>query len=147
MIARPIGTGASLQPIDFSFMFFSSPKSGTIRFSPINQAHRHLREAKLSFSSVGKWDKSPLKLRRVDSDHNQVLRGTVQHEVFSGNKQVSAYLEDGYIQLQVLCKADATENLDTEIPYGLAVTLEIEAGSHIPIYDQIRTTIRTRVAP
>ena len=114
-------------------------------FSPINPAHRYLREAKLAFQPVGGWNDVPLKLTRVDSDNNQVLRGTVQHEVLEGGKSISAYEEDGHILLQVMCKADATEKLDQVIPYGLAVTLEVAEGIDIPIYEQIRARIKPQV--
>jgi hypothetical protein len=115
-------------------------------FTPINSAHRNLREAKLELQPSGSWDKLPLKLKREDSDYNQVLRGTVQHEILEGESQISAYEEDGHILLHVTCKADATEKLDVAIPYGLAVTLEVAEGIDIPIYQQIRTRIKPQVA-
>jgi hypothetical protein len=115
-------------------------------FSPINPNHRNLREAKLELQPVGKWRELPLKLKRVDSDDDQVLRGTVQHEVLAGEKQISAYEEDGHIMLHVTCKADAIEKLDDTIPYGLAVTLEVAEGVDIPIYQQIRARIKPQVA-
>lgn len=114
-------------------------------FSPINPAHRNMREAKLSFQPVSKWGELPLKLKRVDSDHNQVLRGTVQHEVLEGEEQIAVYHENGHILLHVTCKADATEKLDDAIPYGLAVTLEVVEGIGIPIYQQIRARIKPQV--
>jgi hypothetical protein len=115
-------------------------------FSPINSAHRNLREAKLELQPGGNWDKMPLKLKREDSDHNQVLRGTVQHEILEGQTQIPTYEEDGHILLHVTCKADATEKLDDAIPYGLAVTLEVAEGVAIPIYQQIRARIKPQVA-
>ena len=115
-------------------------------FSPINSAHRNLREAKLELQPAGKWDETELKLSRQEADHNQVLRGTVQHEILEGESQISAYKEDGHILLHVTCKADATEKLDDVIPYGLAVTLEVAEGVAIPIYQQIRARIRPQVA-
>jgi len=114
-------------------------------FSPINSAHRNLREAKLELKPGGSWDTQPLKLKRIDSDHNHVLRGTVQHEVLEGKNQVSVYEEDGHILLHVTCKVDATERLDQAIPYGLAVTLEVAEGVKIPIYEQIQTQIKQQV--
>ncbi len=114
-------------------------------FSPINPDHRNLREAKLAFQPVDKWGELPLKLNRVDSDRNQVLRGTVQHEILEGKSQISAYEEDGHILLQVTCKADATERLDHAIPYGLAVSLEVDEETGIPIYEQIRARIKPQV--
>ena len=113
-------------------------------FSPINPRHRNLREAKLELKPYELWDKTPLRLQRKDSDHRQVLRGTVQHEVFEQkNSSTSAYEEDGYILLQVTCKADATDSLDGKIPYGLAVTLEVEDS--IPIYSEIRQKLKLPV--
>lgn len=115
-------------------------------FSPINSAHRNLREAKLELKPAGKWKETELKLERQEADNNQVLRGTVQHEILEGESQIAAYQEDGHILLHVTCKADATEKLDVAIPYGLAVTLEVTEGVGIPIYQQIRDKIKPQVA-
>ena len=114
-------------------------------FSPINLGHRNLREAKLDFGSTQKWDETPLKLKRADSDHYQVKRGTVQHEVFEGERDVSRYEEDGNIKLQVTCRADACESLSDSIPYGLAVTLEVAEGVQIPVYQQMRARIHGKI--
>lgn len=110
-------------------------------FSPINPRHRNLREAKLGLSPSDLWDKVPLRITRQDSNHNQVLRGTVQHEVLEGKRQIEAFQDNDEIVLQVICKKDATEALDETIPYGLAVTLEVEQSVDIPIYEQIRAKI------
>lgn len=115
-------------------------------FSPLNPSHRNLREAKLELSSGAKWDNLPLKLAREDADHNQVLRGTVQHEILEGRRQISAFQDGENILLHVTCKKDATEKLDDVIPYGLAVTLEVAEGVNIPIYQQIRARIKPQVA-
>ena len=120
-------------------------------FSPINLGHRNLREAKLDFGPTQTWKKTPLKLERTDSDHHQVKRGTVQHEVFEGESEVSRYEEDGNIKLQVTCKADACESLSESlrnsngIPYGLAVTLEVAEGVQIPVYQQMRARIHGKI--
>ncbi|MCU7813776.1 MAG: S8 family peptidase [Candidatus Thiodiazotropha sp. (ex Rostrolucina anterorostrata)] len=111
-------------------------------FSPINPSHRNLREAKLSFQPP---NNSLLNIGRVDADHNQVLRGTVQHEVLEGDSQISAYQDGDHILLHVTCKADATARLDETIPYGLAVTLEVEEGVDISIYSQIRDRIQLKL--
>ncbi len=115
-------------------------------FSPVNPDHRNFREAKLELSPVGGWSNLPLKLARQDADHNQVLRGTVQHEVVEGSKQIAAYQDGDSILLHVACKKDATASLDDAIPYGLAVTLEVAEGIQIPIYEQLRTRLRPQVA-
>ncbi len=114
-------------------------------FSPVNPDHRSFREAKLELSPVDGWGELPLKLARKDADHNQVLRGTVQHEVVEGSKQIAAYQDGDSILLQVACKKDATSSLDDAIPYGLAVTLEVVEGVPIPIYEQLRSRLRPQV--
>lgn len=114
-------------------------------FSPVNPSHRNFREAKLEMSSANKWGQLPLKLARQDGDHNQVLRGTVQHEVLEGTDQIAAFQDGDSILLHVACKKDATARLDDAIPYGLAVTLEVAEGIQIPIYEQLRTRLRPLV--
>lgn len=115
-------------------------------FSPVNPDHRNYREAKLKLSPVGRWLDLPLKLVRQDADDDQALRGTVQHEVLEGEKQIAAYQDGDSILLQVACKKDATANLDDAIPYGLAVTLEVAEGIQIPIYEQLRNRLQSKVA-
>jgi len=115
-------------------------------FTPINPNHRYLREAKLEISPSGGWKDSQLKLERQDADHHQVLRGTVQHEVLEGERRIAAYQDGDSILLQVTCKRDATAQLDHAIPYGLAVTLEVDEGVPIRIYEQLRARLQTRVA-
>ena len=112
-------------------------------FSPINPKHRKLREAKLEIKPSENWKSTPLKLKRKDSDPHQALRGTVQHEVFEKDRgETSSYEEGQNISLQVTCKADATESLEDKIPYGLAVTLEIEEGINIPVYQEIHQKLK-----
>lgn len=114
-------------------------------FTPINPDHRNLREAKLEFEPGGaKWDETPLKLKREDGDHNQVLRGTVQHEVLEGASVIGAYQDGETLRIRVVCKKDATSRLDDVIPYALAVSLEVKED--VPIYEQVRAKIKPRVA-
>ena len=114
-------------------------------FTPINPSHRNLREAKLELlPGTSNWTSTALKLDRIDGDHNQVLRGTVQHEVLEGSKVISAYQDGDVIKIRVACKKDATARLDDVIPYGLAVTLEVKED--IPIYQEIQARIRPQVA-
>lgn len=113
-------------------------------FSPINPFNRNLREAKLVVEPTESWSSVPLNINRKSNDWQQVQRGTVQHEILEGETAVSAYRDGDVILLRVSCKADATEKLDQKIPYGLAVTLEVEESVTLPIYIQIRDRIRLR---
>ncbi|WP_322981337.1 S8 family peptidase [Pseudomonas sp. C11] len=112
--------------------------------TPINPDHRNLREAKLTLEpGGGNWSSQTLRLERQDSDHNQVERGTVQHEVLEGKSQLDAFQDGENLRIRVVCKKDATTHLDAAIPYGLAVTLE--AKEDIPIYLQVRARIQQTV--
>lgn len=112
--------------------------------TPINPDHRNLREAKLTLKpGGGNWSNQILKLDRQDGDHNQVTRGTVQHEVLEGSSQIEAFKDGEALRVRVTCRKDATARLDDVIPYGLAVTLE--AKEDIPIYQQIRARIKQPV--
>jgi len=114
-------------------------------FTPINPAHRNLREAKLKLTPAGStWKTIPLKLDRLDADHNQMLRGTVQHEVLESVDDVSAFQVGDVLRLRVHCKRDGVERLDRAIPYGLAVTLEVKED--LPIYQEIKARVAAPVA-
>lgn len=114
-------------------------------FSPMNFAHRNLREARLEVQPVGKWEDVPLRLGRVNADHNQVLRGTVQHEVLEADDLIAAIVDGDTLALRVTCKADATARLDEQIPYALAITLEVDEGVAVPLYTRLREGIRQQV--
>lgn len=114
-------------------------------FSPMNFAHRNLREARLEVQPAEKWDEVPLRLARVNADHNQVLRGTVQHEVLEADDLIGAFVDGDTLALRVTCKADATARLDLQIPYALAITLEVAEGVAVPIYTRLREGIRQQV--
>lgn len=112
--------------------------------TPINPDHRNLREAKLTLEpGGGNWSSQILRLDRQDGDYQQVKRGTVQHEVLEGTKQIQAFEDGETLRIRVTCKKDATAHLDAVIPYGLAVTLE--AKEDIPIYQQVRARIKQPV--
>jgi hypothetical protein len=113
--------------------------------SPMNFAHRHLREAKLELQPIGRWQDLPLHLTRVNADHNHVLRGTVQHEVLEASNQIAPFLDGSEIVFQVTCGVDAAAHLDARIPYALALTLEVEEGVAVPIYTRLREGIRQQV--
>ena len=110
-------------------------------FSPINPFHLGLRQAKLFFEIPN--------LRAEDGhvrqeyDWQQVRKGTVQHEIFELTKG-SLPGAGNELELFVECVADAG-TLDDEIPYGLAVTLEIAEQEKVDLYEMVRERIRPRV--
>lgn len=68
-----------------------------------------------------------------------VRRGTVQHEVFEGDKAVP-FIDGDVIEVKVNCRKDAGK-IEVPVPYGLIVSLEVAEGVELPIYNEIRTRI------
>lgn len=109
-------------------------------FTPINPVHRSYRRAHLWFGTP----EHGLMLDRDEADWKAVQRGTVQHEIFMGER-ADAFADGDSIQVQVNCRADAGE-LDEAVPYAVAVTLEVAPNLTIPVYDEIRARIQVPVA-
>ncbi len=110
-------------------------------FTPINSGHRYYRKAALFFEPPQKTDF--LHLIRSEADHNQVKRGTVQHEILESDK-ISDYQDGDFLIIPVQCRADATENLDDLIDYSIAVTLEVKENINIQIYNKIKAGIQAQ---
>jgi hypothetical protein len=113
--------------------------------TPIHPLNQRWRRAHLWFStpqsklSVG----SNKHLERTGADWQAVQRGTVQHEVFEGEKAV-AVVDGDEIVVQVNCREDASSLTDS-VPYALAVTLEVEDSIGIEIYTEVRERVQTRL--
>ena len=108
-------------------------------FSPIIPSSQKYRAAHLWFEVPG----NRLAPVRQDADWQAVRRGTLQHEVFEGDKALG--ISDGdAIQIKVNCREDVG-NCDQPIHYGLAVSIEVAEGLSLPIYDEVRTRIRPAV--
>jgi hypothetical protein len=117
--------------------------------TPLNNQHRAYRRAALWFTPYGS-DKHDggvaelLSVQRSESDWQMAKRGTVQHEIFEGDR-ASAYVDGDALTILVSCAEEAGK-LEYGIPYALAVTLEVSPEVGVPIYDEIRARIRARVA-
>ncbi|MBI5416553.1 S8 family peptidase [Candidatus Poribacteria bacterium] len=108
-------------------------------FSPIDAGNRKYRKANLSIDPPT----DIIGVDRINADWQQVKNGTVQHEVLEGSKVVS-YADGDFLNISVVCREDAG-NLDEEVQYGLAVTLETAESVGIPIYEEIRERINVSV--
>ena len=96
------------------------------------------------YRSAGLWfelESNALALKRAEVDNIASRRGTVQHEVFEGDKAV-AITDDAKLTIKVNCRKDASK-IQEPVAYGLAVTLEVAEGVNIAIYEEIRTRIAT----
>jgi len=107
--------------------------------TPTNASSLKYRMVKVSFRPPI----SELLVKRTDVDFNAVKRGTVQHEVLTGEQ--AAVFEDGDgLVIEVVCQQDSGTDAIT-VPYGLCVSLEVADGVQIPIYEEIRARIPVAV--
>ena len=128
-------------PINSSIQNYARLTVTLAWFSPINPHHIGLRRAKLFFEGNELMSKHGH--IRQETDWQQVRKGTVQHEIFELDKN---NLPGNSLEIFVQCAADAGD-LDNEIPYGLAVTLEVAEGEHIDLYQIVSESIRLQVRP
>ena len=103
--------------------------------SPVNQRHQAWRRADLWFDPP----QEPLRVSRQQADWRAVQRGTLQHEILGGER-AGVYVQDENLEIQVSCRAGAG-TLEAEVPYALAVTLEIAEALDVNIYDEVRTAV------
>jgi hypothetical protein len=108
-------------------------------FSPINVRHGKYRRANLWFDRVEK----ELDVDRCDGDWRGVRRGTLQHEVFEGER-AAVFTDGDAIAIRVNGRAEAGD-LNDAVPYGLAVSLEVGETLSVPVFDEVRTRIRPAV--
>ena len=106
--------------------------------TPVHSNTQKYRAARLWFDS-----KHDLTDKRQNADWQAVRRGTVQHEVFEGEKAIP-FTDGESLKIQVNCLKDAGA-FTSPVPYGIAVTLEVAEGINIAIYDEIKARIITRV--
>ncbi len=114
-------------------------------FSPVNSLNQTYRQAKLWFDFPNKSHETLLSISRKFYDNDTVNRGTVQHEIFDGVR-ASAFLDGAELPIRVNCKEDAPGlGKDQQIPYVMAVTLEVHPNLQADIYNDIRIRIRPRI--
>ncbi len=105
--------------------------------SPISASTQKYRTASLWFET----NNNGLVPTRSDADWRAVRRGTVQHEVFEGQR-AEPFIDGDVIEIKVNCREDAGK-IQHPIAYGIAVSLEVSEGVDIAVYDEIRI----RIAP
>lgn len=105
--------------------------------SPIRASTQKYRTASLWFE----MNNNGLAPTRSDADWRAVRRGTVQHEVFEGQR-AEPFIDGEVIEIKVNCREDAGK-IQNPVAYGLAVSLEVAEGVDIAVYNEIRT----RIAP
>ncbi|AXC55015.1 hypothetical protein DQ231_20065 [Bacillus spizizenii] len=109
-------------------------------FTPLNNNNQKYRQAHLWFNS----ENDILQVTRHEADGRAVQRGTVQHEIFEGDT-AAVFIEGNTLSIKVNCREDAGGLKQIEIPYTIAVTLEVAEGIDIAIYSEVRDRLRALV--
>jgi hypothetical protein len=117
--------------------------------TPLNFRTYKYRQAHLYYNNLDSVSggQPHLYLQRNYYDFDTAQKGTIQHDVLEGDK-ADAYVVGDHIEIKVNCREDASYlSMRELIKYGLMVTLEVKEADQIPIYDEIKAAITTRVRP
>ena len=109
--------------------------------SPINMCNRKYRKAALAFEATE--SAKDVGGSRSEAQWQHVRNGTLQHEIIEG-AEVRAFQEGQCIVIPVQCREDAGP-LNEEVPYGLAVSLELKEDVDVPLYEEIKSLIEVEV--
>jgi len=112
-------------------------------FSPINSLRRDYRQTKLEIKQHNFEDEVGVSRTKTQPSDKSIPRGTLFHVHYKGERAVP-FVEEGYLRFKVFCRT-VDNKLDKPVRYGVAVT--IEAGEHIPVYQEVkeRLAVRPRV--
>jgi len=124
-------------PFDFSKQLVKRKLIVTLAyFTPISPTKQRYRTTKIWFEVY------PSKLFpcRQNTDWQSVQKGTLQHEIFSGDKTV-VWDADDSIEIKVNCKNDAGNYKDA-VEYSLFVTFEVVEGLDVDVYTSVVNKIR-----
>ncbi len=107
--------------------------------TPINPRHSKYRVARL-------WVDLPegtLRGDRAEGEWRQLRQGTIHHEVFEESR--AAVIQEGTtLAVRVNCVADAGP-LKESVQFALCVSLEVAEGVNLPIYEQVRERVASRI--
>lgn len=110
-------------------------------FSPINIRNINYRKVRLKAEPVNFKKEAGVFRAKTQPSDKSTPRGTLFHVRYEGKKSV-VFIHNGHLLFNVFCRAQ-NNNLDKPIRYGLAVT--IEAGEHIPVYQEVRERLTVGV--
>ena len=130
--------------IDFSTRLIKRKLTVTLAYlSPIESNKQLYRSAQLWFEiDDGQKGLIPSGSRQ-NSEWQAVRKGTLQHEIFVGERPIAWNNED--LIIKVNCKEDAGKLGHNPIPYCIFVSFEVAEGFDIDLYDGVADLIHQRV--
>lgn len=115
-------------------------------FSPINLRHQGYRMVALEAKPGGDAKLSLGVDRAKMQPHDKAIaRGTVFHDRREGRRAVP-YVDGGDMLLRIAARETAGEFSD-QVPYAVAVSIEVGVGSTVPVYEEVRTAVLARTRP
>lgn len=132
-------------PIDLRNMVVKRRLIATLAyFSPVTYSRKEYRRASLWFERVG-LTKDRLVPERGYTNWQAIRRGTLQHQVFYGDRALAWSEETDSIELLVSCTTtNHLQSLGKErIPYALLLTFEAEGV--IDVYQPVANRLRVPV--
>ncbi len=130
--------------IDFSTRLIKRKLTVTLAYlSPIESNKQLYRSAQLWFEiDDGQKGLIPSGSRQ-NSEWQAVRKGTLQHEIFVGERPIAWNNED--LIIKVNCKEGAGKLGHNPIPYCIFVSFEVAEGFDIDLYDGVADLIHQRV--
>jgi hypothetical protein len=122
-------------------VYCNGRRLATQGITPVNFSHRKYRRAFLWFDPPEA--EFGLHEGHEDVDKYIAQRGTIQHQIYTGDKAIPV-AENAAVQIRVNC-AEHAGNLADEIPYAIAVTLELAQPILTSIYEEIREKVQARI--
>ena len=131
--------------LDFSSRFIKRKLTVTLSYlSPISSSRQAYRSAQLWFEIDDGGKNLFPDGSRQNSEWQAVRKGTLQHEIFTGEQPVVWNNDD--LIIKVSCKEDACKLGTEAIPYCLFVSFEIAEGLGIDLYSNVKSQIHQRVS-
>lgn len=133
-------------PLPPSLERVTDPRALTVTLAwltPVRPGHQGYRAVKLEAAPLDPAAAFGVSRFKDQPSDPTVKKGTVFHERFAGERAVP-FLDDGHLTLRVWCKDDAGTR-SAPVRYALAVT--VEAGTPIPVYEEVREQLRVRTRP
>lgn len=127
-------------PIDFSRLIKRRLTITLAYLSPIDIARQKYRSTQIWFNIE---DGAELFPERQNTHWQYVRKGTLQHEIFTGENTL--VWNDKDVIIKVNCKPDAGKNKD-RTPYAIFVTFEVAEGLDIDVYTGVAAQIRPQQA-
>lgn len=106
--------------------------------SPVNTRTQLHRMARLRFNPPQR----AVGVTRMEADHNQVIRGTVQHEILEGSDAL-AFAVGETLAIDVDCRVDGG-TLERPVRYGLAVSIEMATTVSADVHAEVRHQLQIR---